>query len=74
MFLVILTVAGVLVNGFLLGRPWSTVLIMCVAFAKYLLVAFYFMELRKAHNSWKFVTVVLGGLIVLVVILVVAGG
>ncbi|PSL07773.1 hypothetical protein [Cecembia rubra] len=46
---------------------YLTSMVMGIAAVKFLLVAFAFMDLRKAHFFWKFATVLIGLLIVLVV-------
>lgn len=69
-----LTFVTVLVTGYMLGGAWAPALIMAAALAKYLLVAFYFMELRKAHTVWKFVAIMLGVLTTAVVTLTVTAG
>ena len=72
--LVVLTLVTVMVTRFLDAGAWGSILIMGIALAKYLLVAFYFMELRKAHRLWKFVAVLIGFLVTAVVALTVAVG
>lgn len=46
---------------------YLTWLVMGLAAVKFFLVAFVFMELRKAHFFWKFATVLIGLLVVVVV-------
>lgn len=72
--LVALTLVTVMVTRFLDAGAWGSILIMGIALAKYLLVAFYFMELRKAHRLWKFVAVLIGFLVTAVVALTIAAG
>lgn len=72
--LVAFTLVTVMVTRFLDAGAWGSILIMGIALAKYLLVAFYFMELRKAHRLWKFVAVLIGFLVTAVVALTIAAG
>jgi hypothetical protein len=48
------------------GGKWIALTIMALGGAKFLLVAFQFMELKEAHMFWKFSTVFVCLLIVLV--------
>lgn len=48
--LIALTAVAALVSGEAAGPP---ILIMLLAAAKFLLVVFLFMDLRRAHAAWK---------------------
>jgi hypothetical protein len=63
--LFLLTIATALVSNFSLATKITSVaLLMLLAAAKFLLVAFRFMELHKAHGFWKAAMIVLVALIV----------
>ncbi|WP_417238260.1 cytochrome C oxidase subunit IV family protein [Bizionia sp.] len=49
--LLILTVISAVISNLELGN--TTEIIMILAAIKFLIVAFYFMELREAHVLWK---------------------
>ena len=51
--LLALTVLAALAFAYLQGWPLLTGLILLLAVLKFLLVAFQFMELRRAHWFWK---------------------
>ena len=60
-FLVGLTLCTGLISYFNLVPPgFIPVLLMGIAFIKFCLVAFEFMELKKAHVFWKVATVIIG--------------
>lgn len=48
------------------GNKFIAFVIMALAGTKFLLVAFHFMELKKAHSFWKFSTLLVCMLIVMV--------
>lgn len=51
--LLVLTALAALAFSGLPGRPFLACLILLLALLKFLLVAFQFMELRKAHWFWQ---------------------
>jgi hypothetical protein len=70
LILMVFTVLTAVVSSMALFSGKILVLIiMALAAAKYLLVAFDFLELKKAHFFWKFVTVLVCLLIVGVVVI-----
>lgn len=62
-----LTLATVLVVNFWGDSGLLSVTVMGIAGAKFYLVAFEFMELRKAHMFWKIATVMVGMFVVVLV-------
>lgn len=67
--LLIATVATACVSGSFAVSKAVGVLIMALATIKFLLVAFHFMELKKAHAFWKVSLIGTLGLIVLLVVI-----
>ncbi|OBX24401.1 MULTISPECIES: cytochrome C oxidase subunit IV family protein [Bizionia] len=51
MVLIILTILSAVISNLEIGN--TTEIIMILAAIKFLVVAFYFMELREAHALWK---------------------
>jgi len=67
LLLIIFTIITAVVSAFgSEGGKIIAFLIMVLAGIKFLLVAFHFMELKKAHTFWKFSTVLVCVLIVVV--------
>lgn len=62
-----LTLATALIVSFWGDSRLLPVLVMGIAGVKFYLVAFEFMELRKAHVFWKIATIMVGMLVVIVV-------
>ena len=50
--LVVLTIASALVSNFVVAT-YGIAIILFLSVIKFLLVSFYFMNLRKAHIFWK---------------------
>ncbi|WP_052273177.1 cytochrome C oxidase subunit IV family protein [Flavihumibacter solisilvae] len=42
-----------IITAFLIGPRYAAILILLISAMKFLLVAFQFMELKKAHSFWK---------------------
>lgn len=65
--LIIFTIITAVVSAFgSEGGKMIAFVIMALGGTKFLLVAFHFMELKKAHTFWKFSTVLVCVLIVVV--------
>lgn len=62
-----LTLGTVLVVSFGEESGLRSVMVMAIAGVKFYLVAFEYMELRKAHLFWKVTAVAVGMLVVVVV-------
>ena len=54
LLLYLLTLATALVSRFYYGLSFFVVLILGLSAIKFMLVAFQFMEMKKAHVFWKF--------------------
>ncbi|AOW09431.1 cytochrome C oxidase subunit IV family protein [Flavobacterium gilvum] len=68
--LIALTVATACISGFSTVSGVVGIMIMIFAALKFLLVAFQFMELKKAHGFWKIsLLLTLGILIVLIIVI-----
>lgn len=65
--LLILTISTALVSNFASKLSWIAFPIMALSGLKFILVSFQFMELKKAHNTWK---VLVSGFLVLIVVTV----
>ena len=66
--LIALTVVGALSSVFGgTGARWVPLVIMGLAAVKFILVAFRFMELRKAHAFWRTSVVIISVLLALLV-------
>lgn len=68
-FLLLLTLLTIIVFNSSFIPKIKFLLIMCLAFTKIYLVAFYFMELKKAHLFWKVSLLSIVGLIITITIL-----
>ena len=55
--LYILTLTTALVSKFYYGLSFFATLILGVSAIKFMLVAFQFMEMKKAHGFWKFLII-----------------
>jgi hypothetical protein len=66
--LLIFTVTASCLFNFLMVSAVVAPLIMVLASFKFLLVAFQFMELKKAHSFWKISLIVTLGLLVVLII------
>jgi caa(3)-type oxidase subunit IV len=66
--LLIITIATTCVSNSLGVTAFVIPLIMVFAALKFLLVAFHFMELKKAHSFWKISLVLTLGLIMVLII------
>lgn len=53
-WLYILTLSTALISRFFYGWSFFVVLILGLSAFKFMLVAFQFMEMKKAHSFWKF--------------------
>jgi uncharacterized membrane-anchored protein len=51
--LIFLTILVALVSNMLRGLQYVTIVILGISLLKFIAVAFYFMELKKAHIFWK---------------------
>lgn len=72
LFLAILTISTALISGQSDSLKYAAFLIMILSSIKFLLVAFQFMELKKAHGFWK--GLLIGYLVVFVVaVLIILG-
>ncbi len=56
-FLYILTTLTALVSKFYYGLSFFVMLILGLSAVKFMLVAFQFMEMKKAHSFWKFLII-----------------
>ena len=65
--LYILTLASSLASAYLYGANYFVVLILGLAALKFLLVAFQFMEIKKAHVFWKMFIVFYLAIFILVI-------
>jgi len=54
LWLYLLTLASALTSAYLYGWKFFVTLILSLSAIKFLLVAFQFMEMKKAHAFWKF--------------------
>lgn len=66
--LLILTLTTSCIAGFSVFSKIGATLIMALAAFKFLLVAFQFMELKKAHSFWKISLIITLGLFVVLII------
>ncbi|HEY6142377.1 MAG TPA: cytochrome C oxidase subunit IV family protein [Flavobacterium sp.] len=66
--LLIITVLTSCVSGVFEVSTFVITLIMALAGLKFLLVAFQFMELKKAHSFWKISLILTLGILVVLVI------
>ncbi|PJJ09198.1 cytochrome c oxidase subunit IV [Flavobacterium sp. 1] len=66
--LLILTLTTSCIAGFSVFSKIGAALIMTLAAFKFLLVAFQFMELKKAHSLWKISLIITLGLFVILII------
>ncbi len=66
--MLIITITTACVSSFFVVSAFITTLIMCLAAFKFLLVAFQFMELKKAHSFWKISLIITLGLLVVLII------
>lgn len=66
--LLIVTLATSCIANSSVFREIAVALIMALAAFKFLLVAFQFMELKKAHSFWKISLIVTLGLLVVLII------
>lgn len=69
--LILITVITALVSNSALVKTVTVTIILMLSAMKFLGVSFYFMELRKAHNFWKysisiFLFVIIGALILII--------
>lgn len=67
--LLFFTITTAIVAQSKLLTAYALYLIMGIAFVKFMLVAFEFMELKKAHSFWKTSVLLLLSLIVIVILL-----
>jgi len=68
--LFVLTISTALVSNFGTEWNWLALTIMGISAIKFLLVVFQFMEIKKAHSFWKFITVFYVMAIVLAVVMI----
>ena len=54
MVLIILTISTALVSNSAFVKSVATAIILVLSAIKFLVVSFYFMELRNSHNFWKY--------------------
>ncbi|WP_116795936.1 cytochrome C oxidase subunit IV family protein [Flavobacterium sp. 103] len=66
--LLIITITTACVSSLFGVSAFITSLIMGLAAFKFLLVAFQFMELKKAHSFWKISLIITLGLIVVLIV------
>jgi hypothetical protein len=66
--LLIATIATSCIANCFILREIMVALIMALAAFKFLLVAFHFMELKKAHSFWKISLIMTLGLLVVLII------
>ncbi len=66
--LLIITVLTACVSGVFEVSTFVITLIMALAGLKFLLVAFQFMELKKAHSFWKISLILTLGILVVLII------
>jgi len=66
--LIIVTIATACVSGMSSVFEVVVALIMVLAGLKFLLVAFHFMELKKAHSFWKISLILTVGLFIVLVV------
>jgi hypothetical protein len=66
--LLIITITTACVSSLFGVSAFITSLIMGLAFFKFLLVAFQFMDLKKAHSFWKISLIITLGLFVVLII------
>ena len=55
--LLLLTVSTAVASKLGTNLSWIALLILGLSAVKFLLVAFQFMELKKAHTAWKFLII-----------------
>ena len=67
--LLFLTITTAIVAQSTLLTGYALYLIMGIAFAKFMLVAFEFMELKKAHSFWKTSVILVVLLLVVLIVL-----
>ncbi|QKJ62769.1 cytochrome C oxidase subunit IV family protein [Flavobacterium sp. M31R6] len=67
-FLLIITITTACLSSLFGVSAFITSLIMGLAVFKFLLVAFQFMELKKAHSFWKISLIITLGLIIVLII------
>jgi hypothetical protein len=69
--LILLTISTALVSSSIKVSILAVSLIMGLSVFKFMLVAFQFMELRKANSFWKLTLGILLGLIVLLIVTII---
>lgn len=67
-FLLLLTVLSALISNLFIVSVIMVSLLMFFAAFKFVLVAFQFMELKKAHSFWKVILIMTLGLLVILII------
>lgn len=70
--LVVLSFATIIVFNLTLNQSIKTFLILFLFAVKFLLVAFYFMELKKANSFWKVSLITFLALITLLIVSITA--
>jgi len=70
LILFVLTISTALVSNFGVDWNWLVLTIMGVSAIKFLLIIFEFMEIKKAHSFWKFITIFYVVAIVLAIVLI----
>lgn len=68
--LLLLTLMTAIVSMYYGLKSWATMTILAVSAIKFLLVAFQFMELKRAHTLWKVLTVGYLFIVILIVSIV----
>jgi hypothetical protein len=67
-FLLLLTVLSALISNSFIVSVMTVSLLMFFAAFKFVLVAFQFMELKKAHSFWKISLIMTLGLLVILIV------
>lgn len=67
--LILMTVMTAVISNVFVGTNFAVILILGISFLKFGLVAFQFMELKKANIFWKTSVLATVGLLVLLLIL-----
>lgn len=70
-WIVLLVAVGLMSAAMMYGREWPALssAIMSFSVAKFLLVAFYFMDMKAANIAWKAILIVFASLVGAVVVL-----
>lgn len=56
--LVVFTITVVFASTFLVGKNHFPVIILLISSIKFIAIAYYFMELKKAHVFWKTILII----------------